>query len=180
MNPSQLFHLAVFGLVIIGAASALPRFALRRPVAYGMIIALIVLTGIIALLNLPLELMPDIAYGNVTIFVDVRGGMPPPDVERLVTKPIEEAMGTVSKMKSITSTSRKHRSVVTVEFDPGTDMALATMEVREKFMKVKSKLPKEIERPVIAHYEEADAPVETASPRSTTRMDPVKPCFSRV
>ena len=42
-------------------------------------------------------------------------------------------------------------------------MNLATMEVREKFLRIKSKLPKEIERPVIARYEESDAPIVIAA-----------------
>jgi Cation/multidrug efflux pump len=163
MSSIQLVHLFFFGLILIIFAARFPRFAIRTPVAYSMLIALIVLVGGSSLSRLPVELMPDIAYGNVTIFIEVRGGMPPPDVERLVTKPVEEAMATVSKMKNILSTSKKHRSVVTLEFEPGTNMALATMEVREKFLRVKSKLPKEIERPIIARYEEADAPVVIAA-----------------
>ncbi len=169
MNLSQIFHLAVFGIVLIAIAKKLPHFAIKRPVTYGMIISLIFLVGIAATVNLPVELMPDISYGNVTIFIDVRGGMPPPDVERLVTKPVEEAMSTVSKMKRTSSISKKNRSVVTVEFDPGTNMSLATMEVRENFLKVKSKLPKEIERPVIAHYEESDAPIVIAAFTSSSK-----------
>src|SRR5207249_5809301 len=43
--------------------------------------------------------------------------------------------------------------------EPGTDMDMAAMEVREKFLRVKPKLPPEIEKPIIARYEEADAPV---------------------
>ncbi len=163
MNFTQLLHLFLFGLILIIAAKHLPGFAIRRPVALIMILGAAVLAGITAIKQLPIELMPDIAYGNVTIFVEVRGGMPPPEVERLVTKPIEEAMGTVSKLKNIISTSKQHKAVVTLEFEPGTNMDLAALEVREKFLRVKSKLPREIERPIIAHYEESDAPVVIAA-----------------
>jgi len=163
MNFNQLLHLSLFGSVILILAKKLPVFSMRRPVAFFMLIALVGLSGLGALKLLPLELMPDISYGNVTIFIDVRGGMPPPEVERLVTKPVEAAMGTVSKLKNIISTSKKHRSIVTLEFEAGTDMDLATLETREKFLRIKSQLPREIERPVIAHYEEADAPVVIAA-----------------
>ncbi len=163
MNFNQLLQIALFGLVILVFAKKLPGFSIRRPVAFLMIIALVVLAGLVALKQLPMEMMPNISYGNVTIYVDVRGGMPPPDVERLVTKPIEEAMATVSKLKNIISTSKNHRSIVTLEFEPGTDMKMATLETREKFLRVKHKLPKEIEKPVIAHYEEADTPVLIAA-----------------
>lgn len=163
MTSTQLVHLAIFGLTMIFLARKLPRFATERPVALGMIMVAMGLFGAAALLKLPVELMPNVAYGNVTIFIDVRGGMPPPEVERLVTKPVEEAMGAVSHLRNLISSSKKDRGVVTLEFDPGTDMDLAAMEVREKFLRVKAKLPKEIEKPIIARYEESDAPVVIAA-----------------
>jgi hydrophobic/amphiphilic exporter-1 (mainly G- bacteria), HAE1 family len=163
MNSSQLLHLAIFGILIIAMAPRLPRFAMERPVTLGMVLLGTVLFGAAALLRSPVELMPNVAYGNVTVFIDVRGGMPPPEVERLVTKPVEEGMGTVSRLRNLTSSSKKDRSIVTLEFDPGTDMDMAAMEVREKFLRVKPKLPPEIEKPIIARYEESDAPVVVAA-----------------
>jgi HAE1 family hydrophobic/amphiphilic exporter-1 len=144
-------------------ARKLPRFALNRPVTLGMILSAITLFGVAAVLKSPVELMPNVSYGNVTVFVDVRGGMPPPEVERLITKPVEEAMGTVSHLRNLISSSKKDRSIVTLEFEPGTDMDLAAMEVREKFLRVKPKLPPEIEKPIIARYEESDAPIYIAA-----------------
>src|SRR5207249_12314218 len=133
-------HLAILGAMMIALSRRLPRFAMRRPVTLGMIVAAIVLFGAVALVRSPVELMPNVAYGNVTIFIDVRGGMPPPEVERLVTRPVEEAMGAVSHLRNLISSSKKDRSIVTLEFEPGTDMDLAALEVREKFLRVKPKL----------------------------------------
>lgn len=163
MNNLQLLHLALFGACMIFLARKLPRFALDRPVTLAMILSAITLFGFAAIWQSPVELMPNVSYGNVTVFVDVRGGMPPPEVERLVTKPVEEGMGTVSHLRNLISSSKKDRSIVTLEFEPGTDMDLAAMEVREKFLRVKPKLPPEIEKPVIARYEESDAPVYIAA-----------------
>lgn len=163
MELMQLVHLAAFALIIMVIAYRLPKLAMSRPTAWLMLVALVTLTGLTAWRQLPLELMPNVSYGHVSIYIDVRGGMPPPEVERLVTKPVEAAMGTVSKLKRIISTSKKHRAIISLEFEPGTNMDLATLEVREKFLSVKSQLPKMIEKPVIAHYEEADAPVVIAA-----------------
>lgn len=163
MNPTQLAHLALLGLTILLVARRLPDFAMSRPVTLGVILTALGVFGAAALLQLPVELMPNVAYGNVTVFIDVRGGMPPPEVERLVTKPVEEAMGSVSHLRNIFSSSKKDRSVVTLEFEPGTNMDLAGLEVREKFLRVKHRLPAEIEKPIIARYEESDAPVLIAA-----------------
>ena len=103
------------------------------------------------------------AYGNGTVFSEVRGGRPQPEVELLVTKPVEEAMGSVSHRRNLFSSSKKDRAVVTLEFEPGTNMDLAGLEVREKFLRVKHRLPSAIEKPIIARYEESDAPVMIAA-----------------
>ncbi|MBK8869815.1 MAG: efflux RND transporter permease subunit [Elusimicrobia bacterium] len=163
MNPTQLAHLTLLGLMILLVARRLPMFAMTRPVTLGVILSALGIFGAAALLQLPVELMPNVAYGNVTVFIDVRGGMPPPEVERLVTKPVEEAMGSVSHLRNLFSSSKKDRSVVTLEFEPGTNMDLAALEVREKFLRVKHRLPSEIEKPIIARYEESDAPVLIAA-----------------
>jgi HAE1 family hydrophobic/amphiphilic exporter-1 len=163
MNPTQLAHLALLGLTVMLIARRLPAFAMSRPVTLGVILTALGVFGAAALLQLPVELMPNVAYGNVTVFIDVRGGMPPPEVERLVTKPVEEAMGSVAHLRNLFSSSKKDRSVVTLEFEPGTNMDLAGLEVREKFLRVKHRLPSEIEKPIIARYEESDAPVLIAA-----------------
>jgi HAE1 family hydrophobic/amphiphilic exporter-1 len=163
MNPTQLAHLTLLGLLILLVARRLPMFAMTRPVTLGVILSALGIFGAAALLQLPVELMPNVAYGNVTVFIDVRGGMPPPEVERLVTKPVEEAMGSVSHLRNLFSSSKKDRSVVTLEFEPGTNMDLAALEVREKFLRVKHRLPSGIEKPIIARYEESDAPVLIAA-----------------
>lgn len=137
----------------------IPRFAVTRPITMLMFFCGIVLLGTVSLQRLPVELMPNIAYKKISIVIDIRGGMPPTEVESLVVKPIEEIMGTVANLESIQSTSEKGRALVVLRFKPGTDMDFAAMEVREKFAKIKNLLPKEIEKPVIAKYEETDLPV---------------------
>ncbi|MEK6610994.1 MAG: efflux RND transporter permease subunit, partial [Gemmatimonadota bacterium] len=88
-----------------------------------------------------------------------RGGLPPVEVERMITRPIEETVSTVNRLKNMYSNSREAESRVTLEFEPGTDMKFAGLEVREKFSRVKAVLPSEIEKPVIANFEETDAAI---------------------
>ena len=121
-----------------------------------MVFIAILLIGAISLTKLPVELMPDVSSKKITIITRVRGGMPPTEVEELVTKPIEDAISIVSRIDEISSRSEKGESQVVMKFEPGTDMDFAALDVREKFAKVKNKLPKEIERPIISRYEETD------------------------
>jgi HAE1 family hydrophobic/amphiphilic exporter-1 len=167
----------------------LPSFSLKRPVFTLVIYAAIMIMGIISLMRLKVELYQGQGQSIISIVVRARGGLPSQDVEKMITKPIEEAVGTVSHMKSLYSSSREAESRVTMEFEPGTNMNFASLEIREKFARVKPFLPKEIEKPVIANYDDAQSAImvfavtsENLSPeeiRETVDIK-LKPVLSRV
>ncbi|MCB1195864.1 efflux RND transporter permease subunit [bacterium] len=130
----------------------LPVKSVNRPVTITMLFAGILLFGFISLKQLPVELTPNRDYGQISIIISVRGGMPPTEIESLITKPVEEAIGTVSHLKNVSSSSRESLCIIGLDFEPGTDMDFASLEVREKFSRVKNKLPSEANKPVIAKW----------------------------
>lgn len=138
---------------------SLPSFSIKRPVTMLMIYTILVLVGLISLLQLPVELYRNISFGQISIIIEVRGGIPPTEVETLVTKPVEEAVGSVSHMEEMLSISKEGESTVILSFEQGIDMDFAALEVREKFARVKNKLPKEIEKPIIAQFKRSDVPI---------------------
>ena len=167
----------------------LPTVSIRRPVLVAMLFLGFILLGIISLTRLPVELYQGQNPGIISIIVRARGGLPPPDVEKSITKPIEEAVATVSHLKALYSTSREAESRVTMEFETGTNMNFAALEIREKFSRVKPLLPKEIEKPVIANYNDSDSAVfvfaltsESLSPEEVRDLVNVelKPALGRV
>jgi len=127
---------------------SLPRFSIRRPVTTTMIFLAVTLFGFISWKRLPQELFPAIAYPQMTI-VTLYGNAAPEEIETLITKPIEEAIGTVKNLERIKSISREGVSMVTAEFDWGTNMGFAHLELREKIDPVKEILPLEAEDPTI-------------------------------
>jgi len=135
------------------------EFAVKRPITILMVFLGLIIIGVISLTRLSVELMPNASYGIVTIKINVRGGMPPEDIESLVTRPVEEAASPVKYLKNIISTSKKESSTVMLTFEPGTNMKFAALEVREKIGQIRNKLPEEIEKPVIERYDEADFPI---------------------
>ena len=137
----------------------LSELSVKRPITIFMLFLGVVLVGFVSLQRLPVELKPNVAYGDISISVAVRGGMPPEEVENLVTKPIEEVVSTVSYLENLYSTSKAGESRIWLEFEPGTNMNFSALEVREKFSKIRDKLPREIQKPIIAQYKESDAPV---------------------
>ncbi len=105
-------------------------FSVKRPITIIMIFLAVILIGSIAIFRLPVELLPNFSFGNISIFVDIRGGMPAIEVEKSVAKPIEDAMGGVSHLINIISISEEGRCRVVLKFEPGSDMDFAALEVR--------------------------------------------------
>ncbi|HRZ86249.1 MAG TPA: efflux RND transporter permease subunit [bacterium] len=137
----------------------LPQFAIKRPVSMSMVFVAVLLFGGVTFTRLPVELMPNISYKTISVIINARGGIPPTEVESMITLPVEEALSNVSNLEGLSSQSETNKCTVSLRFAAGTDMNFAALEVREKFSKVKNKLPKDIEKPVIAKYEESDMPI---------------------
>ncbi|MBI4395815.1 MAG: efflux RND transporter permease subunit, partial [Elusimicrobia bacterium] len=168
---------------------SLPRTAVRRPITTAMVYLALSLIGIFALFKLPVDLMPNAGAGSLTVFIGIRGGLPPEDIETMVTKVVEEAVATTQHLRSVMSVSRKDRAVTTLIFEPGTDVSFAALEVQERLAKIKNKLPKDIEKPIVAHYSENDYPIiilsltsEKYSPEQLREMvdNNLKPMLTRV
>ena len=134
----------------------LPGFATRRPILTIMVFLAVVILGMVSVFQLQVELYQGESRGIISVIVRVRGGLPPVEVEKLITKPVEEALASVTHVSELYSHSREAESRVTLEFEPGTDMNYAALEVREKFSRVLPNLPTEIEKPLIANFTEGD------------------------
>lgn len=135
-----------------------PTFSIKRPVMITMVWVGVTILGLISLSRLPVELMPNTSYPVVTINIEYPG-VPPTEVESMVTKKVEDAVSTVAKLKSVESSSEDGKSETILQFEPGTDMNFAALEVREKFARVRNKLPEGIRKPILGKYDVADAPI---------------------
>ena len=147
----------------------LSEISIKKPVTVSMVALILLIFGFVSLTKLPVELYPNTSFGEISIIIQVRGGIPPTEVEQLVTKPIEEAVATVSNLEQLLSISKEGESTVVLSFRSGTDMDFAALEVREKFARVKNQLPKEIEKPVIAQFQQGDVPIVIVAATSERR-----------
>ncbi|MFN2335216.1 MAG: efflux RND transporter permease subunit, partial [Wenzhouxiangellaceae bacterium] len=84
----------------------------------------LLLFGLISLGSLGVNLLPDLSYPTLTVRTELQGAAPA-EVETLVSRPIEESVGTVNNVRSIKSVSRTGQSDVVLEFSWGTDMDMA-------------------------------------------------------
>jgi HAE1 family hydrophobic/amphiphilic exporter-1 len=132
------------------------EFSVRRPVTVVMTTVAVVLFGLVAFQRLPINLLPDLSYPSLTIETRFAGAAPA-EVETLVTRPLEEAVGVLAGVRRISSRSRPGLSQVVLEFEWGREMSLASLDVRQKVDLVV--LPKETEKPVILRFDPASDPI---------------------
>ncbi|MCF7762696.1 MAG: efflux RND transporter permease subunit [Verrucomicrobia bacterium] len=132
------------------------HFTTHRPVAVLMVFLSAVVFGFFSLKRLPVTLMPELNYPTLTVRSEYPGAAPE-EVENEVSRRIEEALGVIGGLNKISSISRAGLSDVVLEFNWGTDMSKATQEVLEKMDLVF--LPREVERPLILHFDPALDPI---------------------
>ena len=132
------------------------EIATERRVTIVMFMVAIVLFGMVSLSRLKLNLLPDISYPTLTVRTELTGAAPA-EVENLITKPIEEAVGVVRNVRVVRSVSRSGQSDVTIEFLWGTDMDIAGVDVREKLDILT--LPLEASRPMLLRFDPSSEPI---------------------
>jgi HAE1 family hydrophobic/amphiphilic exporter-1 len=135
---------------------SLIEFSLRRRVTVSMLAIALVVFGVVAFTRLPINLLPNISYPSLTVEIRFPGAAPG-EVESLLSRPIEEAVGVVSGVQRLTSVSRPGLSQVILEFAWGRDMDFAALDVREKLDLVR--LPKEALKPVVLRLDPNNDPV---------------------
>ena len=132
------------------------EIATERRVTIVMFTVAIVLFGMVSLSRLKVNLLPDISYPTITVRTELTGAAPV-EVENLLTKPIEEAVGVIRNVRLVRSVSRSGQSDVTLEFLWGTDMNIAGVDVREKIDIIE--LPLEARRPLLLRFDPSSEPI---------------------
>ena len=113
-----------------------------------MIVLVVVLLGTISLNRLPIDLLPEIELPIAVVSTSYTEAGPQ-EVENLVTKPIEGAVATVGNIDTINSMTSQGSSIVIAQFNEGTDMDFAALEMREKIDLIKGFLPDDASEPIV-------------------------------
>ena len=135
---------------------SLVDLSVRRPVTIFIFALAAVVFGWVAFGNLATDLLPDITYPSLTVRTELPGAAPV-EVETLVTRPLEDAVGVVGNLVRVSSSSRAETSEVTLEFAWGTQMDFAALDVRERLDVIR--LPQDAEPPVLLRYDPSLDPI---------------------
>ncbi len=129
--------------------------SIRRPVLTSMVSVALILFGTIAYLRLPVREFPDIDSPIVSVSTFLRGANPRV-MESAVTDILEEELSTIPGLRTLTSSSSEQFSNITLEFTLDRDLEDAASDVRDKVSRVRGRLPRDIDEPVVSK-QDADA-----------------------
>lgn len=132
--------------------------AVRNPVTTALVFVAIVVLGLFSLSKLSVDLYPEIELNAVTVMTTYSGASAT-DIEQNVTKRLEMSLSTVSDLKKITSTSKDNISLITVEFEYGTDMDEAVNDIRSVIDMQRNFLPDDIDAPVVLKFNSSMMPI---------------------
>ena len=125
--------------------------SVKNPITTIMLFVAIIVFGIYSLVRLPIDFYPEMEFPAIMVFTSYTGANAS-DVERNISEPLESGLNTVSNIKQVYSTSRDNVSIVTLEFEYGTDLDGAANDVRDALSLVSSFLPDGAEDPVIFKF----------------------------
>jgi HAE1 family hydrophobic/amphiphilic exporter-1 len=134
------------------------RFAVERKVTMGMIVLGVLVLGWLSLERLPLEFLPAFSSSNITVIAPYRSSSPE-EVERLVVRPLEDALGTINGIDTMSASAAAEQARVQITFIDGTDMDMAAVDVRDRVDRARHLLPDDLERVWIRRFQTSDIPV---------------------
>ncbi|WP_048600293.1 efflux RND transporter permease subunit [Rubeoparvulum massiliense] len=132
--------------------------SVRRPVGVTMLVFAIIILGFVSFTNLVVDLFPEI-NPPIAVIVTSYPGVAPQEVEKLVTNPIEDVLGTLQGLKRIRSSTSTGTSLVIPEFDWGSDMDQKMLDIREKLDQVRDFLPEDAEKPKVLKFDPNAMPI---------------------
>ena len=139
--------------------------SVRKPITTALIYVAIAVLGLFALSRLAIELMPKTDTTRVMVVTSYPGASAA-DIETNVSKPLENSLNGIDKLKHISTKSQDNASIVTLEFRAGTPIADAMNDIRDKLDAITDFLPSGVKKPAIFKFDTSNIPVAILSVES--------------
>ena len=119
------------------------KLCIRKPVTTIMVTLMVFIAGIVSYFNLDQALMPDMDL-PIAVVMTTYVGASPEEIEELISKPMEESLGSIANVDTVTSYSSTNSSMVLLQFVDGTDIDMATVMVQNRVSIAQSSLPEPV------------------------------------
>ncbi|MDR2906737.1 MAG: efflux RND transporter permease subunit [Bacteroidales bacterium] len=132
--------------------------SVRKPVSTALIFIAAIILGLFSLRNLSIDMFPDMDIPTISVFTTYAGASAA-DIETNITELLEDNLNTVNNLKKITSTSRDNVSLISVEFEWGTNLDEASNELRDAISRVEPELPEDADKPQLFRFSMSMIPI---------------------
>ncbi|MCK4337940.1 MAG: efflux RND transporter permease subunit, partial [Candidatus Aminicenantes bacterium] len=129
----------------------IPEFSVNRRVTTAMLAMILVVLGGLAFTRLGLDFFPDLEFPTVSV-ITTYSGASSEDIENTITRPLEQVINSVSRVKKVNSISSEGASVIMVEFEWGTNLDFAAQDIRDQIGLYKNYLPDEASDPLVVKF----------------------------
>lgn len=126
----------------------LPKLSVKKPMTIFVAVIVVIVLGIVSVFKMTSDLLPNMDF-PYAIILTTYPGQTPETVESMVTKPLEQSLSTIDGVKTITSTSSDNYSILTLEFEDGTNMDTATVDMRGNLDTIKDAWPDGVGSPYL-------------------------------
>lgn len=126
----------------------LPKLSVKKPMTIFVAVIVVIVLGIVSVFKMTPDLLPNMDF-PYAIILTTYPGQTPETVESMVTKPLEQSLSTIDGVKTITSTSSDNYSILTLEFEDGTNMDTATVDMRGNLDTIKDAWPDGVGSPYL-------------------------------
>lgn len=136
----------------------LSKFSVKKPMTVFVCVVLVIVLGVVSFLKMTPDLLPNMDFPYAMIMTTY-GGQTPETVESTVTKPLEQSISTIDGVKDITSNSAENYSVLIIEFEDGTNMDTATVDLRSSLDTISDNWPDGVGTPYLIKANPSMLPV---------------------
>ncbi len=124
------------------------RFSVKRPYTVVVGVILVLILGVVSFTKMKTDLLPEMNLPYAIVYTTYAGASPE-EVETTVTRPVEQAMATISNIENVTSVSSENVSTVVLEFSQSANMDAVTIEMRESLDQIEGYWDDSVGSPII-------------------------------
>jgi len=165
-----MVHLHIIAIFILGAwapraeegVTDMAGFSVKKPLTIFVTVLGIIVLGVVAYLKMTPDLLPNMDFPYV-IIVTSDPGASPESVEQSITKPVEQSMATLDKIKTVTSTSQDSVSMVILEFEDGANMDTISVDIQQKISVLQGSWDDTVSAPYVLKINPSMLPVMVAA-----------------
>ena len=140
----------------------MPSFSVKKPLTIFVAVLAILVLGVVAYLKMTPDLIPNMDFPYV-IIVTADPGASPESVEAGITRPMEQSMATLDRIKTVTSTSQNSLSLVVLEFENGINMDTVSVDIQQKIELLRGQWDDSVATPYVLKINPSMLPVEVAA-----------------